>query len=388
MGGYTKYPPIFCTNNERNRNSYMAKKAPKKIEKKTFDLEAVMAEHGLTTVVKDKPLEWIPLSPAFHEAVGIPGIPKGYVTLFRGYSNTGKSTAMYEGMKACQKMGILPVIIDTENNFSWEFAKTVGVEFEPVEENGEVVNYKGNFLYYNTTALKNKYGTYDYSESKHKKQSRPKAVLEDVAHLIDDLLELQSRGILDVEMCFFWDSIGSIDCFKKWKSKSDNNQWNAGALSSSFNSLVNDTIPASRKEGEPYTNTFVGIQKIWLDNDNKVIKHKGGEAMFYAARLIVHFGGILTHGTSRLNATAQGNTYYYATKAKIRVTKNQINGIEYEGEIASTPHGFINPEKKNEYTKEHRDFIIEKLNASKDAIIEFGESEPSAEDIREMYLGN
>lgn len=367
----------------------MAKKAPKKIEKKEFDLDAVMAANGLTTIVKDKELEWIPLSPAFQEAVGIPGIPKGYVTLFRGYSNTGKSTAMYEGIKSCQKMGILPVIIDTENNFSWEYASTIGVEFESVKnENGDIINYKGNFLYFNTTALKNKYGTYDYSESKWKKESRPKAVLEDVNHLIEDLLDLQLNGTLSIEMCFFWDSIGSIDCFKKWKSKSDNNQWNAGALSSTFNSLVNDTIPASRKEGEEYTNTFVGIQKIWMDNENKVIKHKGGEAMFYAARLIVHLGGILTHGTSRLKATANGNDYFYGTLAKIRVTKNQINGIEYEGSIASTSHGFINPDKKNDYTKEYRSFILDKLNAASDAEIEFSEAEPDADSIREMYLGS
>jgi len=370
----------------------MPKAAPKKIEKKSlekksFDAEIFKNSNDMTTVVKDKPLEWIPLSPAFHDALGIPGIPKGYFTLFRGYSNTGKSTAMYEGIKACQQLGILPVIIDTENNFSWEFAKTIGVEFEPVaDEDGVITNYKGHFLYFNTTALKARYGTFDYSNGKTKKEARNKAVLEDVSHLMNDLLDLQYDGKLDIELCFFWDSIGSIDCYKSITSSSSNNQWNAGALSSSFNTLVNDTIPSSRKEGEKYTNTFVGIQKIWLDNENKVIKHKGGEAMFYAARLIVHLGGILTHGTSRLDATSQGKSYYYATKAKIKVPKNQINGIEWEGEIASTPHGFINPEKKNEYTKQYRDFLIGKLEVDQSAEIKFGESAPDAATLREMFV--
>lgn len=367
----------------------MAKKAPKKtsIDKKSFDIDSFKSENELESIVKDKDLEWIPLSEAFYEAVGIPGIPKGYVSLFRGYSNTGKSTLMYEGIVGCQKLGILPVIIDTENNFSWEFAESIGVKFQPiVNEEGEIINYKGDFLYFNTTALKNKYGNIDYSNNKVKKEFRLKAVLEDVAKLIDDLLLLQAEGKLPLELCFFWDSIGSIDCFKSVTSNSSNNQWNAGALSSAFNAIVNDSIPSSRKEGEPYTNTFVGIQKIWLDNENKVIKHKGGEALFYAARLIVHMGGILTHGTSRLEATAMGRSYYYATKAKIKVTKNQINGLEYEGEIASTPHGFINPEKKNEYTKQYRDYIIKKLNANSDVELTFDETGPSIEDIREMYV--
>ena len=371
----------------------MAKKAPKKgptknsISKKDFNISQYKSDNDISEiVVKDKELEWIPLSPAFHEAVGIPGIPKGYITLLRGFSNTGKSTGMYEAIASCQKLGVLPVIIDTENNFSWEYAKSIGVEFEEVlDSDGAVINYTGNFFFYNTTALKKIYGNYDYSKGVTKKEVRPKAVVEDIAHLIDDLLEDQANGKLSVELCFFWDSIGSVDCYKSVMSKSSNNQWNAGALSSSFNTIVNDSIPSSRKEGQPFTNTFVGIQKVWLDNENKVIKHKGGEALYYAARLIIHMGGIMTHGTSRLSATSQGRTYYYATQAKIKVQKNQINGIEYEGLIASTPHGFINPEKKNGYTRDHRNFILEKLAVSGDAEIEFGESKPDVDTLKEMY---
>ena len=370
----------------------MAKKAPKKnIVKKTFNLDDFKNTENFDTISKDKPLEWIPLSPAFHEAVGLPGIPKGYSTLFRGYSNTGKSTAMYEGIRACQKMGILPVIIDTENNFAFDYAKTIGVQFEEVvdEETGEIINYKGDFLFFNTTALKNKYGNHDYSDGKTKKEYRTKAVIEDVAHLISDLEELQAAGKLDRELCFFWDSIGSINCFKSVISKSNNNMWNAGALNTAFNDMLNDSIPSSRKEGQEYTNTFVGIQKIWLDSMQGagVIKHKGGEAFYFGARLIVHLGGITSHGTSRLKATANGNDYYYATKTKIKIVKNQINGIEYEGDIASTSHGYINPDKKNEYTAKYKDFILEKLNIGKgvDVEIEFGEDEPDESSLKEMY---
>jgi hypothetical protein len=93
-------------------------------------------------------------------------------------------------------------------------------------------------------------------------------------------------------------------------------------------------------------------------NGAGVIKHKGGEGLFYGARLIIHMGGTVSHGTSRLFATAGGNTYYYATKTKIKVIKNQINGIEYDGEIASTPHGFIDPEEKNSYTLKYKDFLF------------------------------
>ena len=42
--------------------------------------------------VKDKDLEWIVLPSAFYDAVKIPGIPKGFFSMVRGLSNTGKST--------------------------------------------------------------------------------------------------------------------------------------------------------------------------------------------------------------------------------------------------------------------------------------------------------
>ena len=118
----------------------MAKKPSKPpIDKKGFDLDAFKGKEGLDNIIKEKPLNWIPLSEAFHDAVKVPGIPIGYLTSFRGFSNTGKSTAIYEGIVGCQKLGILPVIYETENNFSWEHARNIGVIFEEVKDENGVV---------------------------------------------------------------------------------------------------------------------------------------------------------------------------------------------------------------------------------------------------------
>ena len=96
----------------------MAGKAPKKpIKKKPFDNKAFKKNNGLDIVVKEKELSWIPLSDAFHEALKIPGLARGYFTSFRGYSNTGKSTAIYEAVAGAQKVGDLPVIMETEGNW-------------------------------------------------------------------------------------------------------------------------------------------------------------------------------------------------------------------------------------------------------------------------------
>lgn len=339
---------------------------------KAFDLTAFKKQNNLDVVVKEKELSWIPLSSAFHEALKIPGVPRGYLTSFRGYSNTGKSTAIYETVAGAQKIGDLPVIIETEGNWSWEHAKNIGVKFTEIvdEETGDVIDYEGDFIFVNGDDLLNKYRNYDHNSGKEvNKALRFEPVIEDVSHFITELLDAQEKGELPRSLVFCWDSIGSLNGFKAATAKSSNNQWNAGSMEAAFKSINNHRIPASRREGKKYTNTFVVVQKIWLDNENKVVKHKGGEAFFYSPRLIFHFGGILTHSTAKLKATSGGDTYQFGIETKVRCEKNQVNGIEEQGVIASTPHGYWNPDKIEEYKKTHRQFILNKLNTTYDDFV-------------------
>ena len=46
-----------------------------------------------------------PKSKAFQEVTSIPGIPMGHITLLRGHSDTGKTTALIEAAVACPKDG-------------------------------------------------------------------------------------------------------------------------------------------------------------------------------------------------------------------------------------------------------------------------------------------
>lgn len=365
----------------------MAKKPVKKtIEKKDFSLDDFKKDQGLTFTVKEKELAWIPLSEAFHNALKVPGIPIGYFTSFRGYSNTGKSTAIYEAVSGCQKIGVLPIIYETEGNWNWEHAKNIGVEFEEYvdEETGEV-NYKGDFIFLQGPDLLKLYGAYDHQHSKMTtKALRYEPVVEDISFHMHSMLDAQQEGRLPRNICFFWDSVGSINCYKGAVSKTTNNQWTAGALAQCFKSLINYRIPASRREDVPYTATFAIVQQIWLDNEQKVIKHKGGEAFFYSPRLIFHFGGILSHSTEKLKATLNGEDFQFGVETKVRCEKNQVNGIEQKGKIASTPHGYWDPEKLNDYKEAHKDFIKAHLNTTyDDFVIEKEEIGLSRDDMSE-----
>lgn len=344
----------------------MGKVPPKKpIEKKPFDPDAFRESEGLDRDIRNKEIEWIPLSEAFQEALGVPGIPKGYFTSFRGYSDTGKSTAIYEAVAGCQKIGTYPVIFETEGNWNWDHAKNCGVVYEEyVDTTTGEIKQKGNFLFMTGDDLLKRYETYDYGSSKNgTKKLRHEVVVEDVARFMNYILDRQDEGVITRDICFLWDSVGSANCFKGSTSNSSNNQWTAGALTNCFKSLVYGRIPNTKRIDMPYTNTFAIVQQIWLDNENKVVKHRGGETFYSAPRLIFHFGGILSHSTSKLKAISGGQEYEFATETKVRCQKNHVNGIMKKGSIASTPHGYWNPKKIEVYKKTYKDYILKALNS-------------------------
>ena len=352
----------------------------------------------LRTSSAEKETEFIVLPPAFEEATKLPGIPKGYLTIATGWSNTGKSTIKNCLIAACQREGIMAVVYETEGNFDWKYAMDCGVKAEPVygeiydEETGEVtkgiVNYKAeNVIYYDSTVLAEQYGDMDYSAGKKVSKKRKQAVLEDIAYSMNSILELQDEGKIMQPLCFIWDSIGSIQSFKSYLSKSGNNMFDAGAISQAFSNLINNRIPSTRKVSEPYTNTFFCVNKIWNDSMNSMggipsIELKGGKTMYYGARLIIHLGGTAKAATKTLKATAKGENFNYGIITKVKVTKNQLPtpyNVTYEGTMCCVHNGIIPEAGVDAYKKENMKYILAQLenlkNKDGDEKVEINESD-------------
>lgn len=308
-------------------------KTASEIIKGGFSLDKFKKNKGFSSQsVKFKTQDWIPVSKAFQDIVSLPGIPTGHITLLRGHSDTGKTTLLLEAAVNAQKAGILPVFIITEMKWSWPHAQTMGLEVEEVvdQETGEITDYQGFFLYADRGSLN---------------------TIEDVAAYILDLIDEQKKGNLPYDLCFFWDSVGSVPCDLSVRSNKNNNEWNAGAMSTQFGNNLNQKILLSRKEGNKYTNTLVAINKVWTMKPEHPmgqpkLQNKGGMAMWYDATLIVTFGNITNSGTSKIKAIAKGKEYEFAKKTKVQVEKNHINGIQSRGAIVMTQHGFIEDEKK------------------------------------------
>ena len=368
------------------------------------------SDNNEVTIVSnaDKPMEWLTMPEAFQDATKLPGIPIGYVTSIIGHSNTGKTTLLNHAMVSAQRQGYIPVYFDTENAFSFEYAVKMGLDATPVygdvqvedidPETGDVsyhvenriVNWEGNFLYYNTTKLAEQYGTFDYSTGKDTTKNRGEAVLEDIARCMQELIIAQREGEIDQGLVFIWDSVGSIGCFKEYKSLSANNMWTAGALSVAFMKIVNDLIPSSRKVSSKYTNTFIYINKVWMDNTTSptqaIMRTKGGNAFKYATRLEILMGGQLTAGVKRLTATAKGLNYSYGTETKIKVLKNHLNAphnVCYEGPLVATDTGFISVDSLEDYKKQHVSRILKELQNMADNKVSVNESDIKFEESEE-----
>ena len=69
---------------------------------------------------------WIPLKPFFKLGTGGDGFPCGHVTQIIGKPDSGKSTLAMEGMVACQKLGGIAYLIDSEHKFSMGRFKLMG----------------------------------------------------------------------------------------------------------------------------------------------------------------------------------------------------------------------------------------------------------------------
>jgi len=359
----------------------------KPTKKKVFSLDDFKKKVGIEDV-PDKPLSWYKCSPALQKATGLPGFPKGYVSLARGFSNTGKSTSVLEAAVSAQKQGDLPIIIDTENNIGDERLVKMGFDWD-------LANLKIN----------NEYILREFGKKKDK--NRNEAAIEDQADMIHHFLNMQEAGELPYNICFIIDSLGTLDCVRsinaQEKGTSDNNMWNAGAFEHSFKSIINSRIPASRKANKEYTNTLIAVQKIWIDNMGAgVVKHKGGEAFFFGARLIFHHGGIAAHGTKLVGAASKGRDVNYGIETKVNVVKNHIDGelggISMEGKVVSTPHGFIFPDDVKEYKKEHilyfRKVLGDDTLNPDDILTKYtdvnmdGEEELNVENLNETYNAN
>jgi hypothetical protein len=247
---------------------------------------------------------------------------------------------LIEAAVEAQKQGILPVFIITEMKWDFSHAQKMGFQCEAVPDDatGEVVDYKGFFLYVDRSSLN---------------------TIEDVSHFIADILSEQKDGKLPHDLLFLWDSVGSIPCEMSVKQGNNNPMWNAGAMATQFGNFINQQFPLSRKESYPYTNTLfiinkTGVQPALTPMSQPRMTNKGGNSMYWDATIVATFGNVTNSGTSKISVQHKGKKVEFAKRTKIAIDKIHADyGIATASTVLVTPHGFIpdTPEAIKEYKK-------------------------------------
>ena len=296
----------------------------KGVAKKEFDFNVLKAK--ISTSTKYKPDQFLSCGEAFLEATGLPGPAMGHINMLLGHSNAGKTSALIAAAVDAQEQGILPIFIVTEKKWSFDHCKLMGLQCEKKPDTGE---WDGFFIYRDD---------FNY--------------VEQITDYINDCLEKQAKGDIPLDICFFWDSVGSVPCEMTWNNKGGT-QHTARVLAEKFNMGINQKINGSRKETSPHTNGLVVCNLPWVAMPDSPmgkpkIKPKGGEAIYSVSSLVFRFGNEANAGINKINATSNGRTINFASRTKITVDKNHINGLGYtDSRVIVTPHGFITDDKRD-----------------------------------------
>lgn len=301
-----------------------------------------------------KPDRFFDLGDAFLDACGVPGPAMGHMNMFLGHTDTGKTTAAIKAAIDAQKKGILPVFLITEQKWTFEHAHLMGFECEKVvdKQTGEAV-WDGFFLFNNN---------FEY--------------IEQITDYMNTLLDAQEKGDLDYNLLFIWDSVGSVPCKMTYEGKGGK-QHNASTLADKIGMGLNQRISGSRRAEKKYTNTLIIINQPWVElPDNPFgqpkIKAKGGESVWLNSTLVFLFGNQKNAGITKISIQKNGRKVKIATRTKVSVMKNHVNGLGYEdGKILVTAHSFLkgkdNSEEKKSievYKKDSEEYITERLGVN------------------------
>ena len=349
--------------------------AKQPLKKKASDFSSIRKKFSSSDKYKEQ--KYFDLGEAFQKATGIPGPAMGQINMLLGHSDTGKTTALIKTAVDAQRKGILPVFIITEQKFSFEHAKQMGLETNYVEEvdeeTGEVIGYWDGFLLY-------KLG-FDY--------------IEQAFDYVTEVLNAQKNGEIPHDIVFCWDSIGTIPCQMSYEGKGGN-QHTARIISEKWGMGMAQRITSSRKVTSEYTNTMVFVNQPWVElPDNPFgqprIQPKGGQSIYLSCALVFLFGNQKSSGVSKLNATNKGRKVNFAIRTKVGIHKNHMNGLGYaDCKILATTHGFVEDDKKaiDQYKNDYKDYWAEVFDSVGDDVMSFDIVEGDAIETPVDYSDN
>jgi hypothetical protein len=314
-------------NESNSKSEELSNESDSIIRKKFTGLSEYKAKNNIKEM-EYKPQEWIDMSPAFKETTRLPGIPMGHVVMNYGKSDTGKTTMLIEAGAYAQKQGIVPVLVLTENKFSWDRAKVMGLD-------------KDNCIVFEGIQT-----------------------IEDGVHELAEILKKQEKGELNFDLLMLWDSIGMTPTKAEWEAQQEEDgsaamMIAAKVIRAQFTRFLGPKINNTRKKECPYTNTLLVVNHAYTAPPKPpsrigTLEPYGGDGLYLVSTLVFRQGGVAGR-SSKVKAVKDKVDVSFAIKSALVVDKNHITNVLAGGNIICTDHGFILEENIDAYKKQYRD---------------------------------
>jgi len=314
-------------NESNSKSEEVSNESDSIIRKKFTGLSEYKAKNNIKEM-EYKPQEWIDMSPAFKETTRLPGIPMGHVVMNYGKSDTGKTTMLIEAGAYAQKQGIVPVLVLTENKFSWDRAKVMGLD-------------KDNCIVFEGIQT-----------------------IEDGVHELAEILKKQEKGELNFDLLMLWDSIGMTPTKAEWEAQQEEDgsaamMIAAKVIRAQFTRFLGPKINNTRKKECPYTNTLLVVNHAYTAPPKPpsrigTLEPYGGDGLYLVSTLVFRQGGVAGR-SSKVKAVKDKVDVSFAIKSALVVDKNHITNVLAGGNIICTDHGFILEENIDAYKKQYRD---------------------------------
>lgn len=350
-------------------------------------LNTYLEEKKIADSVKKKPEQWYEYPPAFKEATGIKGNPLGGIVQVVGWSDTGKTTDVITGIVACQKRGHIPVIIDTEKKFSFQYAVRMGLKADKIEEvdedTGEVYErWIGDFIYRDDfESLEDLFkfisAIFDGQEKEVEKYKKkyPNLTFQELEAACDKF-----------SVCIFWDSAGTLVCEQRMKMGDGNAMMDAKAFGDLFKVRLASRIRETKKLGVPFWRSMVFVNQVYTGPKSNPyeadkLATKYGEAGKFMSDFQRRWGKISNGGTANVTINYKGYKINIGKVTSLAVEKNHDNGLSLSGnKICTLPHGLVENSKEaiQNYKDEHADYLLTEIKK----VISTLHPEKDVEDIK------
>jgi hypothetical protein len=77
--------------------------------------------------------------------------------------------------------------------------------------------------------------------------------------------------------------------------------------------------------------------------------------------LIIHVGGVKTRGVEKINITKNKKVTSLGILAPVKVAKNHVSNISFEGKILSTSYGLVLESDLEEFKKNHLSELLSEI---------------------------